>query len=85
MNIDYDQYPLLKDATYKEVILLPGDMLFIPRHYWHFIVSISHDQVIDWYNKNSNSNDNCNDYNYTKDDNYSFSVSFWWGRRILKV
>ena len=68
LNIDYDQYPLLKDAKYKETVMLPGDMLFIPRHHWHFIVSISHDEAIHWINNNNHNN---NDNNNNDDDNHN--------------
>jgi len=45
LNIDYDEYPLLRDAEYIDLVLVPGDMLFIPRHYWHFVMSITYDQA----------------------------------------
>jgi len=33
-------YPLFKDAPYQEVVLEPGDMLYIPRLSWHYIRSL---------------------------------------------
>ena len=36
-------------------------------------------------NNNNNDNDNDNDNDTIRqNDTYSFSVSFWWGKRILK-
>jgi hypothetical protein len=32
-------YPLFANAVYAEVILEPGDMLYIPRRWWHWVTS----------------------------------------------
>ncbi|XP_062579825.1 lysine-specific demethylase 8-like [Saccostrea cucullata] len=40
-NPDYVQFPLFKDACYSECILKPGEMLYIPKEYWHFVKSLS--------------------------------------------
>lgn len=40
-NEDYDAHPLAKDAKYTEVLLLPGDCLFIPSRHWHYVRSLS--------------------------------------------
>lgn len=36
-NIDFDRYPALRNATIQEVILGPGEILFLPVGYWHFV------------------------------------------------
>ena len=38
---DYERHPLAKDTNYKEVLLFPGDCLFIPARHWHYIRSLS--------------------------------------------
>ena len=38
---DYDLHPLAREAAYQEVLLLPGDCLFIPAGMWHYIRSLS--------------------------------------------
>ncbi len=38
---DFSKYPLLKKAQYTEVILGPGDMLFIPSNCWHYVRSLT--------------------------------------------
>jgi hypothetical protein len=38
---DWQQHPLAKEATYTEVLLLPGDCLYIPARTWHYIRSLS--------------------------------------------
>lgn len=43
-----EHFPLLCTASYSEVILRPGDMLYIPRHYWHFIIAIDEDTALNW-------------------------------------
>ncbi len=40
-NPDFDKFPLFGKAPYKECILEPGDMLYIPPKYWHYIRSLS--------------------------------------------
>ncbi|KAK6169126.1 hypothetical protein SNE40_020238 [Patella caerulea] len=40
-HIDKDKYPLFPDAPYWECILNPGEMLYIPSKYWHFVKSLS--------------------------------------------
>lgn len=39
-NVDYEKYPLFP-RHYLECVLEPGDLLFIPRHYWHYVRSLS--------------------------------------------
>lgn len=40
-NIDEDKYPLFLNASYVETILNPGDFLFIPVKWWHYVRSLS--------------------------------------------
>ncbi|XP_061198206.1 lysine-specific demethylase 8-like [Saccostrea echinata] len=40
-NPDHVQFPLFKAACYSECILKPGEMLYIPKEYWHFVKSLS--------------------------------------------
>jgi lysine-specific demethylase 8 len=35
------QFPLFKDAEYVEAILESGDLLFIPKQWWHYLESIT--------------------------------------------
>ena len=37
---DFDQFPLFRNATAYECILEPGELLFIPSHWWHHVVSL---------------------------------------------
>jgi len=38
---DYSAYPLVKDAKYTEIILYPGDALYIPAKTWHYVRGLS--------------------------------------------
>lgn len=38
--VDYSKYPLFCKATLLETIVNPGDMLFIPGNYWHYVRSL---------------------------------------------
>jgi lysine-specific demethylase 8 len=38
---DFAQHLLAKDCPYKEVLLLPGDCLYIPSRHWHYVRSLS--------------------------------------------
>ncbi|XP_028670284.2 lysine-specific demethylase 8 [Erpetoichthys calabaricus] len=39
-NPDLDQFPDFANATFQECILYPGEVLFIPRSYWHYVRSL---------------------------------------------
>lgn len=39
-NADSNQFPNFKHATCKECILEPGDVLYIPPKYWHYVRSL---------------------------------------------
>ncbi len=36
-NPDYEKYPLFKQATLYECNLASGELLYVPRAYWHFV------------------------------------------------
>ncbi|KAL3903927.1 MAG: hypothetical protein SGARI_005156 [Bacillariaceae sp.] len=38
---DFEKHPMAKDCPYQEVLLLPGDCLFIPSQHWHYVRSLS--------------------------------------------
>ena len=38
---DFKEHPLAKDCGYTEVVLFPGDCLFIPSREWHYVRSLS--------------------------------------------
>lgn len=38
---DFSAHPMAKDAVFEETILFPGDVLFIPSGYWHYVRSLS--------------------------------------------
>lgn len=37
---DFSQYPLMRDVAVTEVTLNPGDLLFIPLGWWHWVKSL---------------------------------------------
>ncbi len=39
-QIDYDRFPLLKQASIIEIILHPGEVLFIPIGWWHHVTAL---------------------------------------------
>jgi len=39
-KLDFARFPLLKDASMVEAIIKPGDLLFIPLGWWHFVKSL---------------------------------------------
>lgn len=39
-DLSLDKFPLLKDANIIEVIVEPGDLLFIPVGWWHFVKAL---------------------------------------------
>jgi lysine-specific demethylase 8 len=38
---DFKKHPLAENCPYTEVLLLPGDCLFIPSRHWHYVRSLS--------------------------------------------
>eukprot|EP01026_Neomeris_dumetosa_P015123 TRINITY_DN1570_c0_g2_i3.p1 TRINITY_DN1570_c0_g2~~TRINITY_DN1570_c0_g2_i3.p1 ORF type:complete len:372 (-),score=62.36 TRINITY_DN1570_c0_g2_i3:73-1188(-) len=40
-NVDKDRFPLFANAQYVDVVLRPGQMLFIPQKWWHYVQSLS--------------------------------------------
>jgi len=38
---DYDRFPLYRKLKFKECILRPGEMIYIPPKWWHFVRSLS--------------------------------------------
>lgn len=38
---DFESHPLAESSQYTEVLLLPGDCLFIPSRHWHYVRSLS--------------------------------------------
>ena len=38
---DLDRHPRFVDAAYEEVVMRPGEMLFIPAGTWHYVRSLS--------------------------------------------
>ena len=38
---DLSRFPLFSKAPYQDVILQPGETLFIPPGYWHYVRSLS--------------------------------------------
>jgi hypothetical protein len=36
-NIDYDQFPLFRNVTVIDVEIGPGDLLFLPVGWWHYV------------------------------------------------
>lgn len=40
-NLDSQKHPLVKKATRMEVILEPGDVLYVPPHVWHFVENLT--------------------------------------------
>lgn len=50
-NPDFSKFPLFEKAPFQETILQPGEMLFIPPKYWHYIRSLSTSfSVSFWWN-----------------------------------
>lgn len=56
------------NIAFVETILGPGDMLFIPRHYWHFVVSVDKFTAIQWYIEHGHEYKHENDYEYIEND-----------------
>lgn len=39
-NIDYDLYPMMRNVKYVDVVINPGETLFLPLGWWHAVKSL---------------------------------------------
>lgn len=39
--VDAERFPLFAEAAFEDTVLGPGDMLFIPNRWWHYVRSLS--------------------------------------------
>ena len=46
---DFSRHPLTKDAKYQEVLLFPGDSLYIPARAWHYVRSLSTSMSVNYW------------------------------------
>jgi [protein]-arginine 3-hydroxylase / protease len=40
-NVDFEKFPLAKNVKFLKLILRSGEMLYIPKLYWHYVRSLS--------------------------------------------
>ena len=67
------------EASFWETVLLPGEMLFIPRHFWHFVSAPDGQQAAQ---RLQQLYPTAASAAAAPPAAFSFSVNFWWGRRI---
>ncbi len=46
---DFSAHPMAKEAIFVETILFPGDVLFIPSGYWHYVRSLSTSASVNYW------------------------------------
>eukprot|EP00163_Fabomonas_tropica_P008496 TRINITY_DN1821_c0_g1_i1.p1 TRINITY_DN1821_c0_g1~~TRINITY_DN1821_c0_g1_i1.p1 ORF type:complete len:170 (+),score=20.52 TRINITY_DN1821_c0_g1_i1:39-512(+) len=46
---DYDKYPLLREAQGYEIILNAGDVLFLPKFWWHQVHSYCRNLAVNYW------------------------------------
>jgi hypothetical protein len=39
-NVDYDKYPLMKNVQFMDVVVNPGEAIFLPMGWWHGVKSL---------------------------------------------
>lgn len=50
-NLDFKNFPKLKDVKFQRIILKAGEMLYIPKLYWHYVRSLTPSISISfWFN-----------------------------------
>ena len=72
----YTSHPQLVETPYWECVLSPGDMLFLPRHWWHFVQSLDTATALA-VGTGTTALDGAQ-----QTVQFSFSVNFWWGDSI---
>ena len=78
--VDSAAYPLFSWEHATAVTLAPGDVLFMPRHWWHFIVSVPAPPPI----ATAAAAISGAVAHGESGASHVFSLSFWFGERILK-
>lgn len=48
-NEDYERHPAAKDLPYQEVLLRPGDCLYIPSKCWHYVRSLTTSMSVNYW------------------------------------
>lgn len=52
-NLDFEKFPLVKNVRFYRVVLKEGEMLYIPRLWWHYVRSLTPSiSVSFWFNEN---------------------------------
>jgi len=46
---DFERYPDFCEATFTETVLGPGDMLFIPKGWWHYVRSLTPSMSVNFW------------------------------------
>lgn len=46
---DLEQFPRFAEAQYREVLLRPGDALFMPQGLWHYVRSLTTSVSINYW------------------------------------
>lgn len=50
--IDFERFPLAQRASFRDLLIAPGQTLFIPYGWWHFVRSLTPSiSVSFWWNK----------------------------------
>jgi hypothetical protein len=72
-------FPIASELPFCECILGPGDCLFLPKWYWHFVQAVDLETTKEWRLINGLGIDD-NEF-IDRPSDFSFSISFWWGKR----
>jgi hypothetical protein len=81
-------FPSLQRAPCYECLLQPGDMLFIPRHTWHFVMAVDREEAAAFLQQQPLQQPLDSQEEPEEESGaavqFSFSANFWWGKRIEK-
>lgn len=91
-----DDFPSVCGAQYQEALLRPGDLLFIPRHHWHYCAAVPSQaaralltqarraQAVGTEEQGDLAEHAHYYFEIDPRECFSWSVNFWWGERIIK-
>lgn len=52
-NLNFEKFPLSKNVKFYQLVLKAGEMLYIPRLWWHYVRSLTPSISISfWFNAN---------------------------------
>jgi hypothetical protein len=78
---DLQQFPLFAETAFSECIVNEGELLYIPPKYWHYVRAVRPCPDDACAHPLQEQTKMAVPKRQRAEPIYSFSISFWWGKR----